>query len=522
MASPTTSDPVFPELTHLLQRLPPSLPSSRKIPIVLVPGFVGWGSPMLDSFNYFGGFDDLAGDLVKNGWTVIIPQLGPLSSNWERACELYAQLTHGSYDQDVWDVTVNYGGRLKGFAQSTVATGRRQAYSRTPMSNGESVDGSEKTLDDTEKSCLKDWKWSQRNPVHFVAHSQGGNTVRYLIHLLRHGDLHPYFRDAGRDTWVKSLVTLATPHNGSTVTDVFRNIDTTDGLLVRQSITTASFESPQKRAYDPQLDHWGVYRLGNEDFQTMFSRLNKAPDGYLYRWFQPDNQFSGLYDNSVIGVDAMNRAINQPSPNVYYFTFSLAATVPTTSLYITTDDVLALINSVPPLDKLGPLLLPITVPAASAAAIVVNTLGSYLLPAIIKRVLLRLPPDTLQLGPPGSQVPRGDMFPTSLIFGYEMGGYKLTKTQSQILGVRSVEMQENDGIVNTISMKGPRGSPIVDVDAKLAALIPGIFYHMGKNNVMDHLDVIGIIVNAELMPRVKQLYVDIAELLYRLPLPEKY
>ena len=61
----------------------------------LVPGFVGWGSPVLNSFNYFGGFEDLAEDLVKSGWTIIIPQLGPLSSNWERACELYAQLTHG-------------------------------------------------------------------------------------------------------------------------------------------------------------------------------------------------------------------------------------------------------------------------------------------------------------------------------------------------------------------------------------------------------------------------------------------
>jgi len=104
--------PLFPELHSLVDRLP--VGHANRIPIVLgtlsnlfrasltldfpVPGFVGWGSPLLNSFNYFGGFKDIAGTLVDKGWTVIIPQLGPFSSNWERACELYAQLTHGRYD----------------------------------------------------------------------------------------------------------------------------------------------------------------------------------------------------------------------------------------------------------------------------------------------------------------------------------------------------------------------------------------------------------------------------------------
>ena len=44
-----------------------------------------------------------------------------------------------------------------------------------------------------------------------------------LIELLsgRHGDLHPvYFFGMDNQDWVKSVVTLGTPHKGSTITDV--------------------------------------------------------------------------------------------------------------------------------------------------------------------------------------------------------------------------------------------------------------------------------------------------------------
>jgi hypothetical protein len=90
----------------------------------LVPGFLGWGSPLLNSFNYFGGFKDIAGTLVDQGWTVIIPQLGPFSSNWERACELYTQLTHGRCGIPVFHVIETYSSvmtRTFGTLKSTTA-----------------------------------------------------------------------------------------------------------------------------------------------------------------------------------------------------------------------------------------------------------------------------------------------------------------------------------------------------------------------------------------------------------------
>ena len=60
-----------------------------------VPGFSGWGAPLLGTLNYWGGVEDIPNLLLSRGYTVIVSSIGPLSSNWERACELYRQLTCG-------------------------------------------------------------------------------------------------------------------------------------------------------------------------------------------------------------------------------------------------------------------------------------------------------------------------------------------------------------------------------------------------------------------------------------------
>jgi triacylglycerol esterase/lipase EstA (alpha/beta hydrolase family) len=67
------------------------------------------------------------------------------------------------------------------------------------------------------------WKWGNKNPAHFICHSQGGNTMRMIIELMNgnHSNLHPtYFTGGNRQNWIKSVVTLGTPHKGTTITDV--------------------------------------------------------------------------------------------------------------------------------------------------------------------------------------------------------------------------------------------------------------------------------------------------------------
>jgi hypothetical protein len=70
------------------------------------------------------------------------------------------------------------------------------------------------------------WSWDRDHKVHFVCHSQGGNTVRFLIGLMANGarGWHPeYFSEAGRDDWTISVTTLGTPHRGTTVVDVLES-----------------------------------------------------------------------------------------------------------------------------------------------------------------------------------------------------------------------------------------------------------------------------------------------------------
>jgi hypothetical protein len=79
----------------------------------------------------------------------------------------------------------------------------------------------------SKESDLGNWKWDRQHKVHFVCHSQGGNTVRYLIGLMAQGakELHPgYFSHPGRDDWTLSVTTIATPHRGTTAINALESL----------------------------------------------------------------------------------------------------------------------------------------------------------------------------------------------------------------------------------------------------------------------------------------------------------
>ena len=72
------------------------------------------------------------------------------------------------------------------------------------------------------KRLPKSWQWSKTNRLTFICHSQGGTTVRYLLHLLSGrapSDL-PQFPRNDEQARVKAVTTLGTPHKGTTLTDV--------------------------------------------------------------------------------------------------------------------------------------------------------------------------------------------------------------------------------------------------------------------------------------------------------------
>ena len=75
-----------------------SIFSQNDYPIVLVHGFMGWGPNEMGSYNYWGGKRDMVQEFESQGFEVLVTNVGPISSNWDRAVELYYQIKGGQVD----------------------------------------------------------------------------------------------------------------------------------------------------------------------------------------------------------------------------------------------------------------------------------------------------------------------------------------------------------------------------------------------------------------------------------------
>ena len=67
-------------------------------PIVLVHGFIGWGTDEMGGYHDWGGRDSIEAMLNEAGHQTYTAVVGPVSSNWDHACELYAYLKGGRVD----------------------------------------------------------------------------------------------------------------------------------------------------------------------------------------------------------------------------------------------------------------------------------------------------------------------------------------------------------------------------------------------------------------------------------------
>ena len=161
---------------------------------VFVHGIFGWGEsdPLWKILPNWGmATGDLMAWLRKEGYDVAAASVGPISGVWDRSCELYAQLT---------GTRVDYG-------KAHAARCGHARYGRT-----------------FENALAPGW--SAEKPVDLVGHSFGGTTIRLLAHLLEHGapeereasgeDVSPLFT-GGKGAWVRTVVCISTPHNGSSL-----------------------------------------------------------------------------------------------------------------------------------------------------------------------------------------------------------------------------------------------------------------------------------------------------------------
>lgn len=258
-------------------------------PSVFVHGLLGWGGN--DALNRIVPYWGLAsGDVLRflneGGYECCAASVGPISSAWDRACELYAQLT---------GTTVDYG----------AAHARRFGHDRFGVTYPEPlVPG-----------------WGADRKINLIGHSFGAATSRLLLELLANGcaeevqeakrigaEPSPLFT-GGKAGWVHSITALAAPHNGSTFTAA--QPDATSALA--DVVSTAAMAlgiSAFKGVYDFQLDQFGIVRDPEETLTEAVLRMlvtRRLPRG--------DNAFDDL---SVDGALALNARIAM-QPGVYYF-----------------------------------------------------------------------------------------------------------------------------------------------------------------------------------------------------------
>lgn len=298
-----------------------------KYPYVLVHGLGGWGEStgINDVVPYWGSTSgDLAAQLREKGYEVYTPSVGPVSSTWDRACELYAQLT---------GTRVDYG-EAHSKAHNHERYGR--TYSKPLVEGwGEKING------------------GQLQRINLVGHSFGGATVRLLTSLLEYGsdteknasgnNVSPLF-EGGKGDWVFSVTTLCAPHNGSTLTEIINDsgsvlnslsslsglksildllgigqlldlpdIASTTDLLISFCMLASNLGEPAEGIYDLMLDQFGI---GSVDAASMRSAIEKVTAA---------GNDHAAYDLSPDGAAQLNKTIKTVD-SVYYFSYAYSTT----------------------------------------------------------------------------------------------------------------------------------------------------------------------------------------------------
>lgn len=210
---------------------------------VFVHGLSGWGEYNPENYvmPYWGM---LGGNLMKylnaRGFTCAAASVARADSAWDRACELYAQLT---------GTKVDYG---KEHSERCHHPRYGRDYSRCPL-----ID-----------------KFSAEDKINLLGHSFGGATVLTFLELMANGseaeravtpenELSGFFT-GGKGDWVYSVTALSAPMNGTSAYEVQPKegehaepqVYATTGTLNFASITTQDGRIADDSAtYDMHIDN---------------------------------------------------------------------------------------------------------------------------------------------------------------------------------------------------------------------------------------------------------------------------
>ena len=264
-------------------------------PYIFVHGMGGWGSdvPYYSLSPYWGGGllpgseTDIVRILNENGIEAYAPSVGPLSSAWDRACELYAQLT---------GTVVDYG----------EAHSKAHGHDRFGFSYvGKATMGE---------------PWNLKDKINLVGHSFGGATVRLFTSLLAFGnadeiaatgkETSPLF--TGGHDCVHSCITLSAPHNGSQVANQLVDPEVTMLLMATALNFIGMIFGNNFLVFAFQLGHMGLTPK-QDQFRAFFS-----PKGI--KSFCNANDNCG-YDMTLRGAAELNEEIKL-SPSTYYYSYT--------------------------------------------------------------------------------------------------------------------------------------------------------------------------------------------------------
>ena len=269
----------------------------NRYPFVFVHGLLGWGER--DAINAVLPYWGLTGGhllpfLRESGAQCCAASVGPLSSCWDRACELYAQLT-GS--------TTDYG----------VAHSAKYDHARFGKTYDEPlIEG-----------------WSEDKKINLIGHSFGGATARLFLDILAEGrpeeveaaraqgrEPSPFF-EGGKAGLVHSITAIAAPHNGTTFFEANPN-----AAAVVKTAFVASAKAlgiaQLKGVYDFQLDQFGICKAEGESLSDTAARvlgsdaLTKGDSAYR--------------DLTVDASLEMNASIPMQE-GVYYFSYPCSKTI---------------------------------------------------------------------------------------------------------------------------------------------------------------------------------------------------
>lgn len=264
-----------------------------KYPVVFVHGMFGWGDDegINNYLPYWGATTgNLCTFLNEKGYDTYSASVGPASSAWDRACELYARLVGG---------VVDYGK-----SHSSKSNHRRYGrYYESPLFEG----------------------WSSEKKIHLIGHSFGGNTVRLLAHLLTYGSQEE--RDAtdesenlselfkgGHEDLIASVVAICAPHNGTTtflVADKFKLLPLLK-LVAYNYIGIAGRSPAEGTIFDFHLEQYGLSDTPGKKDAFPIRRAKKE--------FKNNND-NVEYDMCPEGAKKLNDFM-EISKNTYYFSYA--------------------------------------------------------------------------------------------------------------------------------------------------------------------------------------------------------